>query len=169
MRRAALALLALCAGGAVAAPVPVIRTGVGCQVAATGQAAAPDTRAGAISLLPQTRILLWERTRLPAMPGVTFGMRLMGDGTARRVTTTVTHPPMGADRVIVQSWDWLLSGPPSQFTGYTLEEPAELLTGTWRITVTEGDTVLAAQDFTVVPPAQAADIARACASDQAIS
>jgi len=100
-------------------------------------------------------------TTVPAKIGVTFGVEFKigtADDKPINIRKVVRYPapgaiPPGASKRLESN---SLAITPvlnkARYSGYTLEEPWELLTGTWTIEFWHGDRKLGGQEFTLVSP-----------------
>jgi hypothetical protein len=101
-------------------------------------------------------------TTVPAKLGLSFGVDYKIAGTpdgakieARRVMRFPApggRPPGAAKPLASNTVAIYPALNTVRYSGYTLEEPWELLPGTWTIEFWYGERKLGAQDFTIVPP-----------------
>ncbi|MFD1341962.1 DUF3859 domain-containing protein [Litorisediminicola beolgyonensis] len=142
----------------------ILEQGVFCEVPTTGSLPAPGTAAGQIELFDEVPEFQWHTARLPAVPGLSFGIRSEAtDGlNYPGVVLTLTHPPFSESGVTRQSYVTALGGFGLSINAYTFDLEEELVTGTWVFTATAGDTELYRATFEVVPPALMPEIAAAC-------
>lgn len=169
MTRIALALLLL-AGPALAEPEGTdpglfeITQGVFCEVPSSGRIEAPGTVAGHIELFSETPDFEWETSVVPAVLGLSFGVKtkardgMVYDG----VVLTLTHPQFAASGATAQSYVTMLGGASTSINAYTFDTGEELATGTWSFTATRNGELLYSALFEVVPAAAAPEIAAAC-------
>ena len=103
------ALSALAAGAPLRcaqAAATVVEHGVICAVSIEGRRPAPGTESGVMNVIDGDGGFDVITDTLPALRGLTFGIRVTWGGEAARpVRVVVTHPPMGAGRVTRQEWD----------------------------------------------------------------
>jgi len=116
---------------------------------------------GVLQSVTQNTRLLSSTTTVPAKIGVSFGVEFKigtPDGKPISIRKVVRYPapgaiPPGASKRLVSN---SLTITPVlnkvRYSGYTLEEPWELLTGTWTIEFWHGDRKLGGQEFTLVSP-----------------
>jgi len=181
MRRAcsfAALLLGLCAflpataaGPVAAAPPPEERT-VTVEILAAGAVVAEHvatepalaTSTGVVSEVP----LLWTPDFLPggteirAHVGLSMGIEVVVKGppflTVVDLRTRVTHPPMTNPRTGLTSdreeWDSPMNAGYPRYAGWSFDNPWELVPGTWKIEILQGQRPLATQEFVVVVDAE---------------
>jgi Domain of unknown function (DUF3859) len=150
-------VLLLSANAALAEdPLMITEVGIFCPYARKGSMVAPDTLMGTVDLIDDHPVDVHDTT-VPAQLTLAFGIRYrVTDGVPDQTATiSVTHPHMGTTRVTRQSWDMTLIAGDNGLSTYRFDLPEELVLGHWTMQVdVQGQTVFA-QDFTVVPPAQA--------------
>lgn len=170
--RAAFALPFLFAGAADAAPaLSDVQVGIFCKMPAEAQIPAPETTVGFIWDPLELPEITWKQSRVPAVPGVSFGMRGRAAKDSVAVTVRVTHPPFRGSNSTEEVWSSTYYAYAESANYYSLEHDYELVTGDWRIEVTDTATgkSLFRSDFVVVPPYQAPHIAKACGTGNWIS
>jgi len=135
-----------------------------CEITFQGRREAPLTGSGILNLVEQNQPLDLPTTRVPAVPGLSFGMRVtypdgpVPDG----VRMVVTHPPLGAAGVTVESWGVSLAPDEPNLNMFTFEKPYELVEGRWVFRLMAGETVHAEAAFDVVPDIAAPEVMDAC-------
>ena len=136
--------------------------GVICAIDTEGRRAAPDTESGVINVVPQGQPFDVLTDVVPGELGISFGIRTSSVSAALMAARVeVTHPPMGANGVTRQSWDYVPGDPSLNL--FTFEYPYEAVEGAWTFRVLGADgTVLAARRFTVTDLSAAPAVARAC-------
>ena len=156
---------------AAASPVVLLDHGVVCDVTVEGRQEAPLTESGQINLIDQDRGIDVTTTEVPARLGLSFGIRMtLAPGTAVEDTRiVVSHPPLGAAGVTVQSWAVALNAGAPAINLFTFEHPYELVQGPWRFEVIGPEGVLLRQDFTVTGGLAVPAVQQACFAAQAIS
>lgn len=171
MRLIALVLLPLGASVARAEAVAdydpyrfLLTQGVFCEVPTTGEIAAPGTVAGRIELFEEVPDFQWLTNVVPAVPGLSFGIRTEAlDGTVYDgVVLTLTHPAFSDSGATAQSYVTMLGGASTSINAYTFDTREELVTGTWSFTATRNGEMLYTAIFEVVPPDAVPEIAGAC-------
>lgn len=141
-----------------------ITQGVFCEVPSSGRVEAPGTVAGHIELFAETPEFQWLTNVVPAVPGLSFGVKteardgMVYDG----VVLTLTHPQFTESGATAQSYVTMLGGASTSINAYTFDTPEELATGTWSFTATRNGEMLYSALFEVVEPAAAPEIASAC-------
>ena len=176
--RLTLSLLCLMAGAAQAAPAdmtgPLIKqleTGVICPPPTVGETIAPGTLAGVTHLVDEDPPFVSLSSRVPAVIGIGFGAKsmtadLMG---LSDVTMTVTHPPMGKDRVTKQSFQTRIDGTEPSLTFYQFDFAYELVLGHWQMEAVKDGEVLYRASFDVVAPQDAPELAHVCGFEELLS
>jgi hypothetical protein len=131
-----------------------IDAGIICAPAPSGREPAPGTRIGFIDLVDGEITLGQATPRIPALPGLAFGVvaRVAEHAGAADVTITVTHPPMGADGIMRETWqtDLMPGGPTANF--FRFDYPEERVPGDWTLQAEQDGRVLYAARFQVVDP-----------------
>lgn len=164
---------ALAAGDITGDPAmfTALDAGIICTAGNRTREAAPDTRSGYIELLDGTSTLGLSARRIPAVPGLAFGViaEMSETDEAQGATVIVTHPPMGEDRTERETWqsDFLAGDTVMNFFSFDL--PEERVTGRWTIEARfEGRTLFSAR-FEVVDPAVMPDFVSPCIEPPPIS
>ena len=178
-KQAEIALSAVCVigsaiSGAEASPsssgVQLVDYGVICAVEMTGHRDAPLTESGQLNLIEQGREMDITSTVVPAQIGISFGIRAevleATSGTARVI---VTHPPLGARGVTVESWSTPLSQGRPVLNLFSFEHAYELVTGDWTFQLSLDGKMVIDQSFVVVPPGLAPDVMETCFPDVPMS
>ncbi|MDU8911725.1 DUF3859 domain-containing protein [Aestuariicoccus sp. MJ-SS9] len=164
------AFLLLLPAAALAAPAEFdparvdVTQGAFCEVPSVESRDAPDTAAGKIDLYASTPEFMWLTARVPAVHGITFGVRtrILDGRILNGAVVTLTHPPFKGTGVTRQSYLTSIGGGGVSINAYTFDLPEELVTGTWRFEVShQGRTVYTAA-FEVVPARAMPEIAGAC-------
>lgn len=170
--RFVISALLLLASGSLAAQDSVwvdadrlrITYGAFCQQISVGEIVAPDTLANKVDLLPATPDIRWPGTKIPAAPGVSFGVRSEApDGAIYDpVVVTVTHPPLGGTGPEQQSYVTRLGGDSASINAYSFDVAEELVPGRWTLSASYLDRPLFEVPFDVVAAGQIPHIANAC-------
>lgn len=143
-----------------------IAFGAFCQMESVDSVAAPDTLAQRVDLLPETPHIRWPGPVIPALAGLSFGVRTETGGIRfDSVTIEVTHPPFPGSGMTHQSYVTALGGDEASINAYSFDLPEEQVTGTWTIRATFEDGILYEVRFRVVPPGEAPWIGRDCGKD----
>lgn len=141
-----------------------VQVGILCAPESVGSIPAPDTLAGKTHVIETEPAFAATSRRVPASIGVGFGVKSQAqdvDGLTG-VTMVVTHPPMGADAVTVQSFETSISGGNPSLTFYQFDYAYELVLGTWQFTAMAGEEVLYTAAFDVVDPRLVPELAGIC-------
>ena len=170
----ALFLASLAALRAGAQPAPVwdqtvfssVTFGAFCQLVTVDSVPAPDTAAQRVDLLPVTPDIRWPGTRIPALEGISFGVRTetIGGAVIDPVLVELTHPPFHESGTTRQSYLTVLGGSGASINAYSFDLPEELVTGTWTLQAFHDGQLLYHVRFEVVAPAQAPGIGTSCGS-----
>ena len=143
-----------------AAPVSaeIVNCGEIQGVVSEGTTAAPKTELGYVHAMPP----LGTPTFKPGCPNIEaklktrFGIQVVAKGPDSIVplVTRVTHPPIrnpkSGQTATVDQWDSPMNAGLARYTGWSFDEPWELVPGRWRFEILDGENkVLAAKDFTV--------------------
>ncbi|MHA6346263.1 DUF3859 domain-containing protein [Roseivivax sp. CAU 1761] len=141
-----------------------LQQGIFCEVRTDGRAPAPDTVAGEIELFSEIPDFQWLGARVPAVPGISFGVRTEARDARiySGVTMRLTHPAFRRSGATEQSYVTSLGGAGVSINAYTFDTAEELALGIWTFTARHGDEVLYHAQFEVVPPAAEPRIAAAC-------
>jgi hypothetical protein len=154
-----------------AAPLPaqesavrLIDHGVLCDVTIEGRREAPLTESGVINLIDQGREMDVTTADVPARMGLSFGIRVVATGGSGfpDARVVVTHPPLGAAGVTVQSWPSPLGGGATSINLFTFEHAYELVQGVWRFQIVSDGRVLAEQAFAVTGGHAVPEVQTAC-------
>ncbi|MFZ3583225.1 DUF3859 domain-containing protein [Loktanella sp. DJP18] len=148
-----------------------LETGVICPPPTVGETAAPDTVAGVTHLVAEDPPFVSMSRRVPAVIGIGFGAKsttadLMG---LSEVTMTVTHPPMGKDRITQQSFLTRIDGISPSLTFYQFDYAYELVQGRWQMEAVKDGEVLYRASFDVVAPKDAPALAQVCGFEELLS
>ena len=171
-------LLCLIAGTASAAPADVtgplighLESGIICPPPSVGDTPAPGTVAGVTHLVDEDPPFVSRSHRVPAVTGIGFGVKSMTASLRglTDVTMTVTHPPMGKDRVTQQTFQTRIDGTSPSLTFYQFDYAYELVQGPWQLEATKDGEVLYRATFDVVSPQDAPELARVCGFEELLS
>ena len=146
------------------ADVQALTAGVLCAPEPTGSRDAPDTILGQTHILDRMPGFAAETVIVPALLGVGFGVQVQGAqgiGTEPLIIT-LTHPPMGENGVVQQSFGSTISGQGPNVVFYQFDYPYELVTGQWIFEGHRGGDLVYRVIFNVVPPQAAPDLAAIC-------
>lgn len=145
-----------------------IAFGAFCQVRSIGAVDAPDTAAEKIELLPNAPAIEWLTDRVPALPGVSFGVRsLAPDGTEfYPVLIELTHPPFHGSGITRQTYITELGGADPSINAYSFDTLQELVTGTWTFRAWHNGALLYRVTFEVLPAHLLPDVGRGCHGEQ---
>lgn len=141
-----------------------IDAGIVCAAEASRREPAPDTRTGFIDLVEGDITLGLSGGRIPALPGLAFGVvtRVADGGGAPGATVVVVHPPMGADRTERESWttDFVAGDATANF--FRFDYPEERVPGPWTMQAELDGRVLYTARFEVVDPALMPNFVNPC-------
>ncbi|WP_052700956.1 DUF3859 domain-containing protein [Loktanella sp. S4079] len=163
-------LLWLLPTSALAAPtfqstqIKLIEAGIICAHDPVAARDAPNTLAGETFVLETSPEFIAQGQIVPAALGVGFGVRSLArteDG-LDDITFIITHPPMGNQATVEQSFQSRISGISPSITFYQFDYDYELVTGTWTMTAMRNDKPLYEVAFEVVPPEELPALANAC-------
>jgi hypothetical protein len=141
-----------------------IEQGIFCSVPTRGSAVAPGTVAGRIELFETVPDFQWAGTRVPAVPGLSFGVKSRARDARLylNVIMTLRHPRFERSGAETQSYITALGGEDASINAYTFDTAEELALGSWTFTArAEGKTLFEAR-FEVVPPEEEPVIAASC-------
>lgn len=133
-----------------------IDAGVLCAAEATGREPAPGTRLGFIDLV-EGEITLGLRTRrIPALSGLAFGVVAeLAEGTdAADVRIIVTHPAMGSDGTVRETWQTDFQGAGTTANFFRFDYPEEQVPGEWTMQALRDGKPLYTARFEVVEPSR---------------
>jgi hypothetical protein len=121
-----------------------------------GESGAPETTKGSIYSVDSYQLLV-RTTCIRAKLGTEFGITLRDLGAnalPEQVRIELRHPPFrgpdGSTRT-VEAWWMVLTASPL-YTGWSFEQPYEVVTGRWTFDVIRDGQLLARQRFDVVGP-----------------
>lgn len=161
--------LPLFADGLPGARDPRISVAFGafCQVPSVDSLAAPEAHGEKIELLPNVPAIRWPGTRVPALPGVSFGVRSItaSANPLSPVLIELFHPPFTASGRTEQRYVTSLGGEEPSINAYSFDSLEELVTGTWTFRAWHDGVLLYEVPFDVVPPEYAPGIGRDCAGE----
>lgn len=141
--------------------------GAFCQQRPVGEVIAPDTQAQKIDLLPDIPDIIWPGAAVPAMPGISFGIRSVGT-TADiyyPVLIEVTHPPFLNSGTTRQSYVTELGGEEPSINAYSFDTVEEMVPGPWRFRAWHNGALLYDVTFQVVAPELAPGVGDSCGGD----
>lgn len=149
------------------AEVISITYGAFCQQQSVGEVPAPDTAAEKIDLLPGAPEIRWQTNRIPATPGISFGIRTQtaGDAVYSPVLIEVTHPPFAGSGTTRQSYVTQLGGEGASINAYSFDLREEMVTGPWTFRAWHNGKPLYEVRFEVVPPDMAPEIGAECGKE----
>ncbi len=162
-------------------PVPLAADGIGardsrlhvtfgsyCQIRSVDEMAAPEAHGEKIDLLPHTPDIRWPGTRVPAMPGLSFGVRSETPSGVdlSPVLIELFHPPFTKSGRTVQRYVTSLGGDEPSINAYSFDTIEELVIGRWTFRAWLDGALLYEVPFDVVPPRMAPNIGRDCAGEQ---
>ncbi len=138
--------------------------GIFCEIESVARMDAPGTAAGHIDLYERTPEFQWIGTVVPAVPGLSFGVRVETPDALSFADTviTLTHPPLIGTDITEQTYVTVLGGAGASVNAYTFDLPEELVTGTWTFVARQDGEELYRAEFTVVPASQAPRISAEC-------
>ncbi|KMK66070.1 DUF3859 domain-containing protein [Puniceibacterium sp. IMCC21224] len=141
-----------------------VTQGIFCEIVSAGTMPAPDTAAGLVELYDRTPEFQWLGTRVPAVPGLSFGVRteVLGGAFLPGVVISLTHPALRGTDITSQQYTTVIGGNGPSINAYTFDLPKELVTGTWTFSATQNGREIYTASFEVVPPAQEPQIANSC-------
>lgn len=159
---------ALAPGDHVSPLLSAFQAGIVCAQDTGETAPAPGTIAGFTNIITTEPDFVSPTRRVPAVLGIGFGVK----SRARRppgydtVLVTVTHPPMGANGVTVETYITAIRGedgtPGLSITLFQFDTDYELVTGPWTISASEAGKQLFHAKFTVLPPREVPELAQVC-------
>ncbi len=160
-------IAALFLAGAAAADghgaVELLEAGVICDIVLEGRREAPLTESGVLNLVRRDRHVDVVTTRVPAVRGLSFGIRVQARrGVPDQARLVLSHPPMGAARVRVQSWNVPLTAGEPALNMFTFEQRYEMVQGRWTFELRAGNDLLARSRFDVVPAGTVPEVAATC-------
>ncbi len=154
-----------------AAAIASLQTGVVCPPDPVGTVEAPDTVAGTTHLIVDEPPFVSLTNRVPAVLGIGFGAKAMTEATSGidNVTMTLTHPPMGEQGAVTQSFQTRISGIDPSLTFYQFDYTYELLLGIWQMEASKDGVVLYRTTFEVVAPHLVPELAAICGFEELLS
>lgn len=145
--------------------------GIVCVSGVSTSEAAPGTRLGYIDTVRGEIVMGLAADRIPAIPGLSFGVisQVADTAGAAGVTMIVTHPPMGPEGSTRDTWqrDFFGGNPNASF--FQFDFPEELVTGDWTMQAVLGDRVLLFSRFQVVDPGAMPGFVNPCREPPPIS
>ena len=150
------------AGGVTA---EIVAAGTTTAEATTSQSA-PDTALGSVDVVPG-EVHISPASTIVAGVGTSFGIQVLVNGAPERtivpLRTRVTHPPIAnpetGKTATVDAWASPMNVGIPRYTGWRFDHPWEVVPGTWRIELLEGDRPIAAREFTVAAGAPSSEAA----------
>ena len=145
----------------------LVEFGAFCQMRAVDEMPAPDTHASKIDLLPETPEIKWPTNVIPAMPGVSFGVRTEAPQgqTYYPVLIELTHPPFKNSGVTRQSYVSELGGEDASIHAYSFDLFEEMVHGRWTFRAYHNGETLYEVAFDVVDPSLVPGVGRDCKGD----
>ena len=131
---------------------------------AMGEAPAPGTIEGVTHIIHEEPPFAAVTRRVPAVLGVGFGTKSLAvdpDG-VQGVFITVTHPPMGPNKIRSQTYESKLRGDSPSLTFFQFDHTYELVKGFWQFEATHDGRVLSRTTFEVVDPHLLPELAKIC-------
>ena len=168
IRAAALAAFLLAAGAAGAQEVEAdpnavgaVEVGVFCTQETGEQLAAPGSVAGHSNVVGE--IELRARTAVvPVSPDLTFGFRALVLRDAPDAVMRITHPPFRGLGATEQWFVKQLWADEVEHGLYTFDESYEMVEGTWRFELVEGERTLLSVTVEAVPAREAPHLVGLC-------
>jgi len=160
-------------GNLVADPAVFAKLGAGiiCADPPSEQQPAPGTISGFVDLVDGAVYLGRPAFRVPALPGLAFGVtgQVAPLAGVQGVTINIIHPPMAPSGVTRQSWvsDFVPDSSTANFFRFDL--PEERVPGLWTMEATLDGRVLYEASFEVVDPARMPGFIDPCAPPAPIS
>lgn len=141
--------------------------GVFCEVFTEGTKEAPGTEAGEINLYSEVPQFEWNTSIVPAMIGMTFGVKVeILDGVDRgEVFMSVTHPPFGGSGRTEDIYITDFEVVNENINAFSFDFPYELQVGEWVFVASQDGKQIYRMEFKVVDPAVIPTIAGACGAD----
>ena len=157
-----LAMISTAASAQMVDSVEIVDFGIYVIGKKTKPTGAFDTAAGVVNGVSHIK-LAEATTTLPGRLGIHFGFRYKIKGSAKgvaklRMVTLIPQPGIRnptTGRTSVRN-EYVEAKPigSTQYTGYTFDNPWEIVVGTWTKEIWDGDRKLASQSFNVVKPSQ---------------
>ena len=146
--------------------------GIVCEGEVVGATLAPGTEAGEVMLLDDTPPFVSHSRRVPAVPGVGFGVlvAVAGEADPRTVLMRVSHPPFTGSGTEVETFVSALGSPgdPSIHL-FRFDRDYEMVPGPWVMEALRDGELLYRAEFTVLPPAQVPELAGICDYESLLS
>lgn len=156
----AVASLALAAGHAFAGPsagydgkrIASMDVGIFCRDGVgASRSEESDTIKGTVDRLDRNPTLVKQTQAIPAIDQIMFGVEAREALENGVVTITVTHPPLGRDRVTSESWETQMDPSATTVHSYYLGLSDGNPVGRWSIVGTARGRLLFEAEFDVVP------------------
>ncbi|WP_341368276.1 DUF3859 domain-containing protein [Yoonia sp. BS5-3] len=141
-----------------------LEAGILCPPETVGTNPAPGTITGATHVIAESPPFAANIRQVPATLGLAFGIKAQTrvPGGLNGITMTITHPPMGPEKVSEQSFTSRINDDDPSLTFFQFDHSYELVEGEWSMMVTHADMLLYKVDFTVLPPEALPEIAGLC-------
>lgn len=137
--------------------------GIYCPGEPVDRAEAPGTASGSINIVEPPSEFVVETQRIPAVPGVAFGVLVtLKEGLTYEATIVSSHPPFTGLDVAQEFWSSTLDDG-QNLNGFTFEHDYELQPGTWTYAAMVDGELIYSVEFEVVDPAFAPELAGICA------
>tara|TARA_R110002051_G_scaffold20631_3_gene55973 strand:+ start:10163 stop:10699 length:537 start_codon:yes stop_codon:yes gene_type:complete len=158
------AMLAQAEPDKLGAKITHFEAGVICAPPTAGVSKAPGTVAGTTHLIAVDPPFVSTKRRVPAVIGIGFGVkaRALNPAGIDDVRIVISHPPMGDQGTIAQTFESRISGLDPSLTFYQFDFDYELVTGIWQMQAMQGTLVLYRTTFEVLPPSQVPELATIC-------
>jgi hypothetical protein len=127
--------------------------------------------AGFTSVITEDVVFVSHDHVVPAVLGLSFGVKAQMRDPAglHGATMSVTHPPMGPDKVTRQFHTNQISGQGITDRLYAFDYPYELLPGTWHLEAKKDGAIIYRATFQVVPPELVPELASVCGYEDLLS
>lgn len=141
-----------------------ITYGVFCAVQTEGTKDAPGTEAGAISLYTDVPDFEWATSVVPAMLGITFGVKveILNGSDMDNILMSVTHPPFAGSGRVEDAYFTDFEIVNENINAFSFDEPYEMQPGDWVFVATQEGKQIYRMEFKVVDPSVIPTIAGAC-------
>lgn len=155
----------------VSPDVTFFESGIACDPPSVAEQPAPNTVAGFTSSFIEDVDFVSNTHVVPAVLGLSFGVKTQMRDAAGLIdaTMTVTHPPMGPDKVTRQFHTNSISGQSITERLYAFDFEYELLLGTWQLEAKKDGKIIYRATFEVVSPSVVPDLAAICGFEDLLS
>ncbi|MCX7889654.1 MAG: DUF3859 domain-containing protein [Rhodobacteraceae bacterium] len=145
--------------------------GIICAEESGERAAAPGTIAGYIDIYAGRPWIARPTLRVPALPGLAFGVlaRASDAMPEGEVTVTMTHPPMAPSGQSVESWSSAFSRDEAGANFFRFDIPEERVPGRWTMEAFVDGRAVYRVTFDVVDPGALPGFINPCPTEQTIS